>query len=202
MPWRPYIILACLALLALALLGGGGGSAADLVVLRGLSNDLASQPRLTTMVIGVTQLGGAPFLLGLTAFTAAALAVYRRRPEALMLVLVSAGGRLAVELIKSVVERPRPELFHWPVPVSSFSFPSGHAANSMITFLALALTVRDPARRRVAIAAACAASLIVGLTRPMLGVHYPSDVVAGWAFGVAWIASWSTLISRRAGTTA
>lgn len=202
MPWRLSIILACLALLVLALVGGGAASAADPIVLHRLLSGVANHPRLTPILISLTQLGGAPFLLVLAAISAAALAIYRRTSDALMLILIVIGGRLAVELTKTLVERPRPQLLDWPVPVSSFSFPSGHAANSMMTFLALALTVRDRAERRVAIVAACGASLAVGVTRPMLGVHWPSDVIAGWALGVGWIALWSASIRRRVETEA
>ena len=67
------------------------------------------------------------------------------------------------------------------------SFPSGHAANSMITFLALALILAPARYRAAAIAAATAASVLIGSTRPLLGVHWPSDVVGGWAFGIAWV---------------
>jgi undecaprenyl-diphosphatase len=67
------------------------------------------------------------------------------------------------------------------------SFPSGHAANSMIVYLALALLAfDDPRHRRWAVAGALLLSFLIGLSRPMLGVHWPSDVVAGWAFGLLW----------------
>ena len=68
----------------------------------------------------------------------------------------------------------------------SLSFPSAHAANSMIVFPALVLFL-IPQRRGPAMVAAIVASLLVGASRPLLGVHWPSDVVAGWAIGAAWL---------------
>jgi len=68
------------------------------------------------------------------------------------------------------------------------SFPSGHSAGSMIFFLTLALLLFHRGRwRHLAVAAAVAASLLVGISRVMLGVHWPSDVVGGWAFGALWV---------------
>lgn len=66
----------------------------------------------------------------------------------------------------------------------------------MITFLALALIVAPAKTRAVAIAAAVAASTLIGATRPLLGVHWPSDVIGGWAFGVAWVVA-GVALSRR-----
>jgi membrane-associated phospholipid phosphatase len=68
------------------------------------------------------------------------------------------------------------------------SFPSGHAANSMIVYLGLSLLAADdPEHRRWAVAAALLLTFLIGLSRPMLGVHWPSDVVAGWSFGALWL---------------
>ena len=70
--------------------------------------------------------------------------------------------------------------------VVSLSFPSAHAANSMIAWLGLALIAAPPRLRPAAVAAALALALLVGLTRLVLAVHWPSDVIGGWAFGAAW----------------
>ena len=99
------------------------------------------------------------------------------------------GGRLVVELLKLAVDRPRPSFDPQPVAVSSLSFPSAHAANSMITFLTVALLIIPVRYRGMAVTAAISLSAAVGLTRPYLGVHWPSDVIGGWAFGTAWAVS-------------
>lgn len=109
---------------------------------------------------------------------------------------------MAVELTKLVVERSRPDVIPYTVSVTSFSFPSGHAANSMITFLSLAFILTPQEYRRRSVMGAVAASVVVGATRPMLGVHWPSDVMAGWAFGILWVTICLALVSRRGETGA
>jgi undecaprenyl-diphosphatase len=84
----------------------------------------------------------------------------------------------------------------YPVTVSSMSFPSGHAANTMTSFLAFALILAAARHRRAAIAVAVGASVVVGLTRPLLGVHWPSDVLAGWLVGISWILLCDALVRR------
>ena len=72
--------------------------------------------------------------------------------------------------------------------VKTSSFPSGHAASSMIFYLSLALVLSAHSPRRFAVAAAAIVlSLLVGASRVMLGVHWPSDVIGGWAFGLLWV---------------
>ena len=66
------------------------------------------------------------------------------------------------------------------------AFPSAHAANSMVAWLGLALIAAPPKARPAAVAAALALALTVGLTRLVLAVHWPSDVIGGWSFGAAW----------------
>ena len=126
-------------------------------------------------------------LAGILLIAVALLAYARRWRSAISLALIVLGGRIAVEALKLAIERPRPHFSPYPVEIASLSFPSGHAANSMITFLALALIVAPARYRAAAVAAATSASVLIGSTRPLLGVHWPSDVVGGWAFGIAWV---------------
>jgi undecaprenyl-diphosphatase len=118
----------------------------------------------------------------------AAWLLYRgKRRAALILLVASFAGRLLVILEKAYFARLRPDEHMRLVEVHYQSFPSGHAANTMIAFLALALLAFDnPAHRRWAVTAAVTLSVLIGFSRPMLGVHWPSDVVAGWAFGLFW----------------
>ena len=99
-----------------------------------------------------------------------------------------AGLRPAAKLLYSfnlLGDRSRPAFDLHPVATHSSSFPSGHAGNSMAVFLAIALIAVPRAHRRAAVIAALVATFLIGLTRPLLGVHWPSDVVAGWAVGAA-----------------
>ena len=72
--------------------------------------------------------------------------------------------------------------------VKTSSFPSGHATSSMIFYLTLALALTSEMRwRGLAVAGAILLSFLIGISRVMLGVHWPSDVVGGWAFGMLWV---------------
>jgi undecaprenyl-diphosphatase len=163
----------------------------------------AAHPQATSAIILYTHLGSAIALLAMTALGALWLWRRRERMRAAALVAAVLGGRLGIEAIKLVVDRARPSLDTHPVVVHSQSFPSGHAGNSMITFLALAMFVAPPRWRVPAVAAALTASLAMGATRPLLGVHWPSDVLAGWVYGAAVVLlAWWWLRSRGAQTAA
>ena len=97
-------------------------------------------------------------------------------------------GRGLAEAQKYWVARVRPDIEPHLVVVKTSSFPSGHATNSMIFYLMLSLVLtRGTQWHRAAAAAAIALSLLIGLSRVMLGVHWPSDVIGGWAFGALWV---------------
>lgn len=199
-PLSPHpVALAPLALIVVIACGaiGGASFAPDIAILRHFVDWRAAHPGGTQVLVALTQLGNAAVLLPVT-LLGIAWAVWRKRALALPMALTVIGGRLTVELIKTIVARPRPSLDAHPVEVHTLSFPSGHAANSMIILLSLALWLTPARWRPATVAAAIATSLIIGATRPMLGVHYPSDVVAGWSFGLGWVLIFWTL-SRRHG---
>jgi undecaprenyl-diphosphatase len=180
----------------LALWFGGPGNRADEKLLVWFAGERAAHPWLTGFGVGLTQLGSAPAVLLMAAAAAALLVLADGWKPALSLMAVVLGGRVIVETLKLAIHRPRPLLLPYPVPIASLSFPSAHSANSMITFLALALIVAPVRIRGAAVAAAVAASIAVGITRPLLGVHWPSDVIGGWSFGIAWVAAAMTLVRR------
>jgi membrane-associated phospholipid phosphatase len=166
-----------------AMLAFGGGGPLDRDVL--LALHAGAHPALVRAAWIVTQFGDEAVLLPVTALVALLLIVRRERRAAVLLLLVTLSGRLLVELQKGWTARPRPEAELHLVGTQTWSFPSGHAANATIVALALALLlVRDPRRRLPALIAAALLAFLVGLSRVMLGVHWPSDVVAGWAFGL------------------
>jgi len=97
-------------------------------------------------------------------------------------------GRGLSEAQKYWIARVRPDLEPHLVVVKTSSFPSGHATSSMIFFLTLALVLTSGTRwPYVSVAGAILLSLLIGISRVMLGVHWPSDVVGGWAFGTMWV---------------
>ena len=144
----------------------------------------------------ITALGGSPVLTLLTLMSAGYLLAARKTATAAFLVAAVSGGAIASNLLKLVFSRPRPEVVTHLVDTYSTSFPSGHAMNSAIVFLTLgALLARAEADRRVRIylmAIAIFLTLIIGCSRVYLGVHWPSDVIAGWCVGASWaiLCSW------------
>jgi undecaprenyl-diphosphatase len=162
-----------------------GTGPADHILLHALY--AADQPGLRPWVILLTNFGSWPVLIMLTLIGALWLLYRREARRALLLLSITFIGRALIDLQKFGIGRLRPEDQAHLVPVKSLSFPSGHSGNTMIVFLSLALLVPPPPYRTVAIIVALVASVAIGITRPMLGVHWPSDVVGGWAFGVAWV---------------
>ncbi|RVT91201.1 phosphatase PAP2 family protein [Sphingomonas crocodyli] len=141
--------------------------------------------RLLPAIVAVTRLGGAaamiPFALAVVGFLLARGA----RPAALWLFAVIASGRIVVELLKEVIGRVRPDVTGHLVEVSSASFPSSHAAGSMLTVAAMLVLFRPSA----ALAVVCLMwPIAVGVSRLLLGVHWPGDVLAGWGFALVWTA--------------
>lgn len=107
----------------------------------------------------------------------------QQRADALWLALMMAGGTALNLILKQLFAAPRPDLLPHLDVVHSYSFPSGHAAGNMMLFGALAMLA---ARRSVYWAAGVMIALI-GVSRVWLGVHWPSDVMAGWVEGFGWL---------------
>jgi len=144
----------------------------------------------------ITALGGSPVLTLLTIISTGYLLAARKAATAAFLVASVSLGAIASNLLKLFFARPRPDVVSHLVDTYSTSFPSGHAMNSAIVFLTLgALLARAEADRAVRIylmAVAIFLTLIIGFSRVYLGVHWPSDVIAGWCVGASWaiLCSW------------
>nr|WP_246852362.1 phosphatase PAP2 family protein [Patulibacter sp. SYSU D01012] len=102
-------------------------------------------------------------------------------------------GAALAGVAKAIVERPRPPLALHEVVERSSGFPSGHSTQSAAGWLALGLVVAAATGRRWAVAACAAVVVLVGLSRVVLGVHSPTDVLGGWALGTATAVAVTTL---------
>lgn len=138
----------------------------------------------------LTALGG-PTVLGLTvAAVIGYLLLHGLYRHSAFVLLASAGGWLLNGVLKEWFARPRPDVVPHLRDVMSLSFPSGHALTSAAIFLTLGALLMRVAERRLVkfycMFVAVMATLLVGVTRVYLGVHYPTDVLAGWLIGVSW----------------
>ena len=157
---------------------------------------------LLEAVRDLTSLGGV-LLRNLVAVGAVvALLFLRLRREAVLLALTVIGAWIVEGFIKGLVGRPRPEIVPHLTEAGGASFPSGHAFNSAVVYIAIALafatlSARESVRLTI-IGAAIALSLLIAWTRVWLGVHFPSDVVAGWLGGAGWAFLAAALLQRPA----
>ncbi len=190
-----WVLAALAALFVAAGLIGGSHTFFDIEAIKHAIALRARVPGLTNTLVVITQLGSVYATLGLGLAVAAWL-WWRGAPRHAMLlagtVLIE---RLVMDGLKLLFDRARPALESHPVTTHSASFPSGHAANTMAVFVAIALIAAPARHRRKAVLTAVGVSVVIGLTRPLLGVHWPTDVVGGWALGLisVWIALWVAL---------
>ncbi len=138
----------------------------------------------------LTALGGTLVLTLITLAVAGYLALAGKRRAALFLLVAIGGGVALGFALKAGFERPRPDLVTTEARVFSASFPSAHSMLSAIVYLTLGmLLARVQPRRRLKsylIGLAILLTLAIGISRIYLGVHWPSDVLAGWALGASW----------------
>jgi undecaprenyl-diphosphatase len=139
----------------------------------------------------ITALGGETVLTLITIVVCFYLTLSGRHDLSLFTCLAVVGGSIVTFALKDFFDRPRPELVpHILVEVSSWSFPSGHAMGSAIVYLTLGAMLTESAPnwrlKAYVMGVAVALTLLIGSTRVFLGVHYPTDVLAGWALGFAW----------------
>lgn len=158
-------------------------------------------PWLTDTFTVITHSGGTVAAFVITTVVTVALLSRRSTAEAVMVAGAMLSGWAAMSLLKHLFARDRPPLPDRLVALDSYAFPSGHAMMSAILACVLgAVVVRTvaPGIRRMGLLALLACyTLAVGISRVYLAAHWLTDVLAGWAFGVAWAALWIWAISRR-----
>jgi len=143
----------------------------------GSALDITSLGSDTVLGLAVFFVGGFLLLQGL----------WRR---ALFVVTASLGGWFLQASLKQLFQRPRPDVVPHLREVLSMSFPSGHALQSAVVYLTLGTLLMHIAERRLTklycMTVAVLATMLVGVSRVYLGVHYPTDVLAGWLLGLSW----------------
>ncbi|KAA2317121.1 PAP2 family protein [Pseudooceanicola sediminis] len=150
----------------------------------------------------LTALGGVTVLTLISLSVLVFLVLNRQRASAVFLGIAIIGGQALSHLAKLGFSRPRPDLVPHGVEVATASFPSGHSMMAAVTYLTLAVMLaRSETQlgiRAFYITVAAVLAMLVGISRVYLGVHWPSDVLAGWTLGAAWaLGVW--LLARRMG---
>lgn len=146
----------------------------------------------TSWLVGAAQTFstiGSPLILGMLA-AGVALWLWSRKPRTVVFLGLSLSGAMLLNvLFKLFFARVRPALFEQLTPAPGYAFPSGHAMGSATFFLALYLLARQllPRGRWLIVVLGTLFTLFIGLSRVVLQVHYPSDVLAGWALSAAWV---------------
>jgi len=171
----------------------------------GDTHALLGPPAVQEAARDITALGGVAVLTLITVIAAGFLALDGKGHMALFVVVSVLGGQAVGTILKDSFQRPRPDLVPYSVYASGASFPSGHTMMSAVTYLTLgALLARSQERKRLKayfLLLAMFLTFAVGVTRIYLGVHWPTDVLAGWTAGAVWaLICWLTarwLQSRR-----
>jgi undecaprenyl-diphosphatase len=157
--------------------------------------DPIGAPWVEEMARDVTALGSFAVLAIVVGTVLTYMLLIGNRTAAYLLLASVLGGVLLNNVVKFAFARPRPDLVAPAARVFTLSFPSGHATLSAITYLTLGALLAhmhpSPRMRVFFMAVAVLLTFLVGISRIYLGVHYPTDVVAGWCIGAAWaLACW------------
>lgn len=179
-----------------ALVASGATAAFDRALLRAAAGRGGA---LEVVASELTALGNISTVLGLALVGAAFLWPTPDRRLGGWLVALALVAWAAPEALKAAFARPRPDAALWAVEVRSPSFPSGHALQSALVWGAVATAIRRRVAGgvgRAALAVGALLPLLIGASRTVLGVHHPTDVVAGWLAGWALLAAGVALAPR------
>jgi membrane-associated phospholipid phosphatase len=167
----------------------------DEAVLRSVNE--YSSPFFDALVIGLTELGGP---IGVTVLTVGAVVLLwnrKHRKMAGLLAVGVSGGVLLNLFLKSIFQRDRPQLWERIVTENSYSFPSGHAMASSAFAASVVVAFWPTKYRWFVLVGAVLYMLVIALTRLYLGVHYPTDILAGWLVSIAWVALVVGILANR-----
>lgn len=141
-------------------------------------------------VFQLTSMGGSSVIIVWVAIIMGYFVVSRRLRHAVHLGVATVGGAALGWTGKYLAQRPRPQVVPHLMPETGWSFPSGHATITMVVFMTLAMMLANHCTTRIqkfyVVAAALGLMGLTGGTRLLLGVHYPTDVLAGWTLGLGW----------------
>lgn len=148
-----------------------------------------ANPQFDRIFLFFTALDDPPTVVTIFIITIAWLVMKRRYSDGIRFTIVCAGGVLINQVMKLFFAKPRPELWHRLITETSFSFPSGHAVGSMVVygFIAYILAKEMQQHKHIVYATASLLIIAIGLSRLYLGVHYPTDIIAGYGIGFIWL---------------
>ena len=178
------VLLVSVRLQWLPLESADHGAAAD------LNSLISGNSTAVTVVKAITWLGSDGVLWAVIAAATAVLAIRRRWRLAVYLLVTGAGALVLDPVLKDLVGRLRPVVAHPVAHGNGYSFPSGHTLGSTVCYGAILLVFLPVARGRwrpAFISVIAALVVLVGISRLLLGVHYLSDVLGGWALGITWL---------------
>ena len=154
---------------------------------------------LDMLMVFFTRIGSSLVLVPLNILVFSLLIYQKRRKEALFWIFAVMGAALLNFIAKHAFARIRPDLWISISPEVTYSFPSGHAMNSMAVMTALVLLAWDTRWRGLMMVTGACFILLVGSSRIYLGVHYPSDILAGWLASSAWVVGLASVFTDRWG---
>ncbi len=148
-----------------------------------------ANPELDRVMLFITSLGDPAMVVTIFISTIVWLGMKRRYTDGIRFIIACAGGVILNQVMKLFFAKPRPELWTRLISETSFSFPSGHAVGSMVVygFIAYILAREFPIYRRYIYAVASILIIVIGFSRLYLGVHYPTDIIAGYGVGILWL---------------
>jgi membrane-associated phospholipid phosphatase len=187
-----YVPLQIFGLLALEVRYNEGGFPWDLPILVTIHSVV--QPQLDVFAVMLTKLGSVRIVLPILSAIAFILLVQRRWRSLTYLLITAAGSATINRTAKEFWHRVRPDLWTSVAPEFDYSFPSGHAMTSMTLIALLVVLTWGSVWCPLTVFLGSVYVLAIGWTRLYLGVHFPSDIIAGWMVAIAWVIGVSLII--------